>query len=120
MRRWCMREFLPMARRAGQRCPILSEPSPIRLCARGPIWPHPTRSAAMSRRSVVALPFALLAGMLLTLPVALASANVGTAVSKPAALVAPAHGSIPVAFVVTANANVMDIAGAWEVFQDTM
>ena len=74
----------------------------------------------MSRRSAVALPFALLAGMLLTLPVALASANVEPAASKPASLVAPAHGPIPVAFVVTANANVMDIAGAWEVFQDTM
>jgi transcriptional regulator GlxA family with amidase domain len=74
----------------------------------------------MSRHCVVALPFALLAGMLLTLPVALASANVEAPASKPAALVAPAHGQIPVAFVVTANANVMDIAGAWEVFQDTM
>jgi len=74
----------------------------------------------MSRSSAVALPFALLAVMLSTLPIALASASEETAGSKPAALIAPAHGQIPVAFVVTANANVMDIAGAWEVFQDTM
>ena len=32
----------------------------------------------------------------------------------------PAKGQINVAFVVSKGANVMDIAGAWEVFQDTM
>jgi HD domain len=32
--------------------------------------------------------------------------------------VAPAKGTIVVAFVVTEGANVMDLAGAWEVFQD--
>lgn len=35
-------------------------------------------------------------------------------------LTAPAHGKISVAFVVTGMANVIDVAGAWEVFQDTM
>jgi transcriptional regulator GlxA family with amidase domain len=30
----------------------------------------------------------------------------------------PANGPIPVAFVVTASANVIDFAGPWEVFQD--
>ena len=37
----------------------------------------------------------------------------------PAHLTAPAHGPMNVLFVVTDSANVMDIAGAWEVFQDT-
>jgi len=32
----------------------------------------------------------------------------------------PASGKINVAFVISENANVMDIAGAWEVFSDTM
>lgn len=33
---------------------------------------------------------------------------------------APSEGRIKVAFALSANANVMDIAGPWEVFQDTM
>jgi len=49
-----------------------------------------------------------------------AAAENKPAAPAPARLVAPAHGKIPVAFVVTDGANVMDIAGAWEVFQDTM
>ena len=35
------------------------------------------------------------------------------------ALHAPASGTIPVAFVLTEGANVIDFAGPWEVFQDT-
>ena len=35
------------------------------------------------------------------------------------ALRAPASGTIPVAFVLTEGANVIDFAGPWEVFQDT-
>ncbi|NNE05226.1 MAG: DJ-1/PfpI family protein [Xanthomonadales bacterium] len=35
-------------------------------------------------------------------------------------LKAPAHGKINVAFAVSPGANVMDIAGPWEVFQDVM
>lgn len=38
----------------------------------------------------------------------------------PSHLIAPAHGTITVLFVVTHEANVIDIAGAWEVFQETM
>ena len=33
---------------------------------------------------------------------------------------APEHGSIPVAFVLTEGAVVIDFAGPWEVFQDVM
>jgi len=32
----------------------------------------------------------------------------------------PPAGTIKVAFALSANANVMDIAGPWEVFQDTV
>ena len=35
-------------------------------------------------------------------------------------LVAPEHGSIPVAFVITEGAVMIDFAGPWEVFQDVM
>lgn len=35
-------------------------------------------------------------------------------------LVAPEHGSIPVAFVLTEHAVMIDFAGPWEVFQDVM
>jgi transcriptional regulator GlxA family with amidase domain len=35
-----------------------------------------------------------------------------------AALLAPAHGSIPVAFVISEGATMIDFAGPWEVFQD--
>ena len=35
-------------------------------------------------------------------------------------LVAPEHGSIPVAFVLTEGAVMIDFAGPWEVFQDVM
>ncbi len=41
-------------------------------------------------------------------------------VDAPAHLTAPEHGAMTVLFVVTNNANVMDIAGAWEVFRDTL
>jgi transcriptional regulator GlxA family with amidase domain len=37
-----------------------------------------------------------------------------------AGLVPPARGKIPVAFVVTEGATVIDFAGPWEVFQDVM
>lgn len=39
--------------------------------------------------------------------------------SGPSRFQPPANGPIPVAFVVTASANVIDFAGPWEVFQDT-
>ena len=35
-------------------------------------------------------------------------------------LIAPEHGSIPVAFVLTEQATMIDFAGPWEVFQDVM
>jgi transcriptional regulator GlxA family with amidase domain len=50
----------------------------------------------------------LVAGALVT-PVAATAAN---------PIVAPKSGPINIAFVAGENANVMDIAGAWEVFQD--
>lgn len=62
----------------------------------------------------------LLIAVLMAMPVARHAVAVVGEQATPAAakLVAPAHGQIPVAFVVTDGANVMDIAGAWEVFQD--
>ena len=60
---------------------------------------------------------ALLIAALMAMPAARHA--VAAATPATAKLVAPAHGQIPVAFVVTDGANVMDIAGAWEVFQDT-
>ena len=42
----------------------------------------------------------------------------GTAVSNP--LPAPAQGSIPVAFLVSDGAVVIDFCGPWEVFQDAV
>jgi transcriptional regulator GlxA family with amidase domain len=43
----------------------------------------------------------------------------GSARGAEPAFQAPADGMIPVAFVLTDMANVIDFAGAWEVFQDT-
>lgn len=40
--------------------------------------------------------------------------------AAPSALAPPKSGPILVAFIVGRNANVMDMAGAWEVFQDTV
>lgn len=40
--------------------------------------------------------------------------------AAPSKLVAPATGQIPVAFVVTEDAVMIDFAGPWEVFQDVM
>lgn len=40
--------------------------------------------------------------------------------APPGTLTPPASGSIPVAFVLTEGAVVIDFAGPWEVFQDTM
>src|ERR1035438_5686640 len=39
---------------------------------------------------------------------------------RPSPLVAPAKGTIPVAFVISDGAVVIDFAGPWEVFQDVM
>jgi len=50
----------------------------------------------------------------------LALACIGQALADaPATLKPPKTGPIKVAFVISENANLMDIAGAWEVFQDT-
>ncbi len=48
------------------------------------------------------------------------SPNVAATTASPSALKPPSTGSINVAFIISKGANVMDIAGAWEVFQDTM
>src|SRR5262245_10733054 len=53
----------------------------------------------------------VLALSLFLLPIARASA-------EPAPITDPGHRPITVAFVVTEGANVMDIAGPWETFQD--
>jgi len=39
-------------------------------------------------------------------------------VNKPNPLEPPAHGSIPVAFVISEGAVIIDFCGPWEVFQD--
>jgi transcriptional regulator GlxA family with amidase domain len=63
-----------------------------------------------------------LSALFAALAVMAARVSVAIAAEAPpsARLTAPAHGPITVLFVVTDSANVMDIAGAWEVFQDTM
>lgn len=42
-----------------------------------------------------------------------------SAADRPNPLVPPAHGPIPVAFVISEGAVVIDFSGPWEVFQDT-
>lgn len=64
----------------------------------------------------------------ITKPLFIAIAAIGLAAgqqtatpsSPPTKLVAPAHGSIPVAFVMSDDAVMIDFAGPWEVFQDVM
>jgi putative intracellular protease/amidase len=48
------------------------------------------------------------------------AATTAPAPAKQTKLVAPEHGSIPVAFVLTEGAVMIDFAGPWEVFQDVM
>jgi transcriptional regulator GlxA family with amidase domain len=48
------------------------------------------------------------------------SPNVAATVTTARPLKPPSTGQINVAFIISKGANVMDIAGAWEVFQDTM
>ncbi|MGH8172209.1 MAG: GlxA family transcriptional regulator [Rhodanobacteraceae bacterium] len=74
----------------------------------------------MSPSFAHAMKVTLIAALVTAFPLVVAAERAETTPARPAALVAPAQGKIAVAFVVTENANVMDIAGAWEVFQDTM
>jgi YHS domain-containing protein/putative intracellular protease/amidase len=46
------------------------------------------------------------------------NANGKTSPARPNPLAPPAHGSIPVAFLLSDNAVVIDFCGPWEVFQD--
>jgi transcriptional regulator GlxA family with amidase domain len=46
--------------------------------------------------------------------------NATLSINPAKALTPPANGQINVAFVISEDANVMDIAGAWEVFSETM
>src|SRR5688572_2356793 len=62
------------------------------------------------------LPIARLATVVLIL-MNVVAANAQT---KPRKLTPPANGAIPVAFVVTESATMIDFAGPWEVFQDVM
>lgn len=69
----------------------------------------------LKRRRFLSLSAAALGG--------LAAARTGAALSTPAIstagpLKAPEKGKIKVAFAINHNANVMDLAGPWEVFQD--
>jgi transcriptional regulator GlxA family with amidase domain len=57
------------------------------------------------------------AGVAAALPEALRAADLGV-VAPP--LKVPADGKIRVAFMISSGANVIDLAGAWETFQDTM
>lgn len=72
---------------------------------------RPLHNASMTRQELLLSGAAGLA--VSALPVSVAAAD-----AKP--LIAPKSGPITVAFVAGEGANVMDIAGAWEVFQDVM
>jgi transcriptional regulator GlxA family with amidase domain/YHS domain-containing protein len=64
----------------------------------------------MKRRELISGSTAL--GLMAALP------RLARAESRPAPLAPPAHGSIPVAFLVSNGAVVIDFCGPWEVFQD--
>jgi putative intracellular protease/amidase/YHS domain-containing protein len=51
---------------------------------------------------------------------AAASPGTGQEAAKVSPLKPPAHGSIPVAFLISKGAVMIDFVGPWEVFQDTM
>jgi transcriptional regulator GlxA family with amidase domain len=63
-----------------------------------------------------------LSALFAALAVVAARVSVAVAAEAPATahLTAPAHGPITVEFVVSDMADVMDVAGAWEVFEDTV
>jgi transcriptional regulator GlxA family with amidase domain len=69
----------------------------------------------MNRRALLGASVA--AGITAALPQALRAADLATAYPP---LKVPADGKIRVAFMISSGANVIDLAGAWETFQDTM
>jgi transcriptional regulator GlxA family with amidase domain len=69
----------------------------------------------MNRRTLLGA--SLAASVTAALPQALRAADLGAAAPP---LKVPADGKIRVAFMISSGANVIDLAGAWETFQDTM
>jgi transcriptional regulator GlxA family with amidase domain len=69
----------------------------------------------MNRRTLLGASVA--ASLAAALPQALRAADLGAAAPP---LKVPADGKIRVAFMISSGANVIDLAGAWETFQDVM
>jgi len=69
----------------------------------------------MNRRALLGASVA--AGIIASVPKALRAADLGAAAPP---IKVPPDGKIRVAFMISSQANVIDVAGAWETFQDVM